>query len=67
MNMFAPFPFTRNVHLVLYNVKEQIGVKLAIPDNTVEDHNAKCFKCNRNIQSRALFCDKGRIGSTIDI
>jgi hypothetical protein len=51
----------------LKGTQEQIGVKLAIPDNTVEDHNAKCFKCNRNIQSRALFCDKGRIGSTIDI
>ena len=40
--------------------QEQIGVKLAIPDNTVENHNAKCFKCNRNVQSRALFCDKGQ-------
>jgi hypothetical protein len=44
----------------LKSTQEQIGVKLAIPDNTVENHNAKCFKCNRNVQSRALFCDKGQ-------
>lgn len=40
--------------------QEQIGVKRVIPDNTVENHNDKCFKCNRNVQSRALFCDKGQ-------
>jgi hypothetical protein len=58
MNMFVPFRFTRNLHLVLY--QEQIGIKLAIPDNMVQNHNAKCFKCNRNVQSRAVFCDKGQ-------
>jgi len=51
----------------LKSTQEQIGVKLAIPDNTVEDHNAKCFKCNRNVQSRALFCDKGQHWPTIDV
>jgi hypothetical protein len=44
----------------LKSTQEQIGVRLAIPDNTVENHNAKCFKCNRNVQSRAVFCDKGQ-------
>ena len=42
------------------STQEQIGVKLTIPDNTAENHNDKCFKCNRNVQSRALFCDKGQ-------
>jgi len=42
------------------STQEQIGVKLTIPDNTAEKHNDKCFKCNRNVQSRALFCDKGQ-------
>ena len=44
----------------LKSTQEQIGVKFAIPDNTVENQNAKCFKCNRNVQSRAVLCDKGQ-------